>query len=1504
MQRRYVSINASNNKRSTIINLTQYTDIAYNPVISIDTNDAIYVTWYFYGLQGRQIFLKIKRAGGGWSGEITQISATTEDRYPSMLWSMHPQISGVRTNIPKTGFAMMWNALVDTLITTEKYNARDLTWYTAGLIKWNYTQANSYGTTYYWKVTANDGNTNVSSSVHSFTTKAGYIIPTISLISPLNQSKNINRQPLCKIWANKSGGGMLTINFYDNSSGSGWIRRQTDTQSAGQMDQWNYSLATVYSKRYYWRVSVSDGTTNISRVYYFTIKNSSVGNISSVISKFIWDSIYGRCPEAVRLGNSEYYLITAVSGASGQNYSMAYTIKVWNGNGTIKQAVVDSYNYDTQGYYTSVVPVYGDVYAFLTYHGNEPMIRTFKAYANNGTIQHSITDSLQLGASAPGGSGNHLNIIRVSGNMFAAAYSNNANTGVWIETAYINNSGIMSETAANDTQLVEYSPLMRPKMAAVDADTIALVAETKDTNPSKSILVTYDISPTNGSISNINDSEWTFTSTAGGFSVHPVIKKIGDTKYMIAYYNGWPQIRTVDISNAGTITKSWIGSLNDTAYGFGSAGALPYIQQVSGNVYAVAFCNRGRMITVTVQRDGTMGGVLSSFVWNSTLNSNNWYPSTIWCAGNYYLIVTQGLNAKGTATTVSITTDNAPTSYVITPKNQTTNVNKQPTCRIWTNDTQLQALVVNFYSSTDGSSFTHRQKNTTGATAGAIVAWNYSQANAYSTKYYWKATLNDTTTNSSYIYQFTTRGPPPQTTYLISPKNQSTGLSRKPACKIWANDTASTSLTINFYSSPDGITYVHQQKNTTGAVLSTMVVWNYSLAIGWITRYYWKVTNFDGTNNISTAYYFTTKGSPNPPYQYIAYPKNQSLSLNLKPKCRFWANDTDGGLLTVNIYENSTTSWVRRQTNTSVAANTSMQWNYSWAQNNNQRYGWRVTVYDGSANVSKTYWFTTKISYTHIPTTYVVMPKNHSTGIIRQPRCRVLANDSNFDVLQVDFYSSTDGITYACRQRNTTSGTLQVNQVVWNYSLASGYNTRYYWKVTNYDGTTNSSTWYYFNTMTAPIQINTTIYIGRLYKDIDIGNATKMSIWCNTTQPITIWEIGWVNFTQGVVECLNRTRGTFFVENQTDGSQYYWHLGTIYNSTGSIGSGVAGDCSYETVESGGAKNNINRSLMNFSYVGKKSGVVSTTLGILPGETSFVGISGYVNLLYTLRSTTVTVHPAKPTSFAATGYNTTQINLTWTRSVSAARTIIRGKLNFYPTSINDATSRLVANTTVQRWNDSGRNPGEHWYYRAWSWNATTNLYSMNNLTTNATTSTGAVTTLSGFLVTGYTIAQGHKRHAVDNLNFSATITNANAVFINIKTPKGAVINQSLLINHSAVTNSYWCNRNFSNGLPKVIIGYGWPNPLWGNGSYNVSIFAKGTNGVARSSVIWFNIYPTCDVTMNNITNAGDLSWVIGHHWLESGGNRFTIEDINGNGIVNAGDLSFMINAKNWLWSGGH
>jgi len=142
---------------------------------------------------------------------------------------------------------------------------------------------------------------------------------------------------------------------------------------------------------------------------------------------------------------------------------------------------------------------------------------------------------------------------------------------------------------------------------------------------------------------------------------------------------------------------------------------------------------------------------------------------------SYYAHAIDVLGNENTTETRNVTINTKPTIGLIFPSpNGTTGVGLQPICSIWANDTGGDNLTVYWYNSTDGTTFTYQQTNNS-VTSGDIVNWIYTQANKYSTTYYWKVAVNDSVSNVTAQYYFTTvteTAPYPPSSFIVISYNE------------------------------------------------------------------------------------------------------------------------------------------------------------------------------------------------------------------------------------------------------------------------------------------------------------------------------------------------------------------------------------------------------------------------------------------------------------------------------------------------------------------------------------------------------------------------------------------------------------------------------------------------------------------------------------------------------------------------------------------------------------
>jgi len=110
------------------------------------------------------------------------------------------------------------------------------------------------------------------------------------------------------------------------------------------------------------------------------------------------------------------------------------------------------------------------------------------------------------------------------------------------------------------------------------------------------------------------------------------------------------------------------------------------------------------------------------------------------------------------STTLYITLEvanNAPTIDLINPSpNGTTDINIQPTCQIWANDTDGDTLNVTWATNESGS-WVNKHTNTS-ITANSTVSYQFTDFDTFSKTYYWMAYADDGMENVSGWFYFAT----------------------------------------------------------------------------------------------------------------------------------------------------------------------------------------------------------------------------------------------------------------------------------------------------------------------------------------------------------------------------------------------------------------------------------------------------------------------------------------------------------------------------------------------------------------------------------------------------------------------------------------------------------------------------------------------------------------------------------------------------------------------------
>ena len=215
-----------------------------------------------------------------------------------------------------------------------------------------------------------------------------------------------------------------------------------------------------------------------------------------------------------------------------------------------------------------------------------------------------------------------------------------------------------------------------------------------------------------------NDSRYENTSGIWSFSTKPNQPPVisnpspengsGDVSILTSYWN-------VTVKDPENDTVSWV------------IETLPYIGNMSGNTTGASCLLAGLSYSTTY----------TIYVNATDAGSDMWTNKTFW---------------------FETATPGTPTISNEYPPNRSTHIELRPTCQIDVQDLEGDSLTIYWYERSTGS-WVLRQTDTN-VSSNSTLTWIFSQANAYSTTYYWKVSVNDSFVNTTAIYHFTTKPRP------------------------------------------------------------------------------------------------------------------------------------------------------------------------------------------------------------------------------------------------------------------------------------------------------------------------------------------------------------------------------------------------------------------------------------------------------------------------------------------------------------------------------------------------------------------------------------------------------------------------------------------------------------------------------------------------------------------------------------------------------------------------
>ena len=215
------------------------------PTLSITSDDHLHVCWTDDNANG---IMHMENDTTGWGDAIT-IGLNSDDWFPTSIYQLYPTVDGVETNIPSDGYALIYCNGNGSIV---RYNAStDLTWQSNEEEPWENTD------------------------------------PSISNPSPTNTSTKQPLQLICSIdVSDVNGNQTMNVTFASNYTGS-WKNYQTNKTVNNGTYSWNFTKATFFNTKYWWKVYCDDGVSNVSETYEFTTFMFEFLNVASYLSSVV-----------------------------------------------------------------------------------------------------------------------------------------------------------------------------------------------------------------------------------------------------------------------------------------------------------------------------------------------------------------------------------------------------------------------------------------------------------------------------------------------------------------------------------------------------------------------------------------------------------------------------------------------------------------------------------------------------------------------------------------------------------------------------------------------------------------------------------------------------------------------------------------------------------------------------------------------------------------------------------------------------------------------------------------------------------------------------------------------------------------------------------------------------------------------------------------------------------------------------------------------------------------
>ena len=104
----------------------------YSPAVAVDSKDNVHVVWSGSGWGNSpsygNIQYNLRTPGGVWQTQVGLTDLAYYQQYPVLIWAEWPDPPVVRTDVPRTGYALVYSGLDATGYKVVYLASSDLTW--------------------------------------------------------------------------------------------------------------------------------------------------------------------------------------------------------------------------------------------------------------------------------------------------------------------------------------------------------------------------------------------------------------------------------------------------------------------------------------------------------------------------------------------------------------------------------------------------------------------------------------------------------------------------------------------------------------------------------------------------------------------------------------------------------------------------------------------------------------------------------------------------------------------------------------------------------------------------------------------------------------------------------------------------------------------------------------------------------------------------------------------------------------------------------------------------------------------------------------------------------------------------------------------------------------------------------------------------------------------------------------------------------------------------------